>query len=136
MADQKPTTAEIVIMAGGGAALIGSFLDYRYESSLWTSGAFPAFTIMAILAGVMAIVVALKRFAGVSLPANIAGFNWTQIHLILGFFASLYAVAFLVLKGGGREIGTWLVTAGCIAALVGAVMMQKEGATSGPGPSV
>jgi hypothetical protein len=133
MADQRtPSTAEIVIMASGGVALIGSFLDYRYDSSLWSSGFLPAGTLMAVFATLMAVVVAL-RFANVSLPAAVAGFSLNQIHLILGFFAALYALAFLVVEGGGREVGTWFVTIGCIGAFVGAILLSKEGARPSTG---
>jgi hypothetical protein len=128
------------MMAGGGVALIGSFLDYRGEFSLWSSAFLPAGTLMAIFAAGCAVVVAL-RFAGVTVPATVAGLSYTQIHLIFGFFAALYAIAFLLLEGGGREIGTWLVTIGCIAVFVGAILLSNEGArpatgggTAGPGP--
>lgn len=146
MADQKaPTPAEIVIMAGGGVALIGSFLKFQgvedFGSSSWASGNFPVVTLMTLFALISAVVVAL-RFAGVSLPDRVLGFSWPQIHLILGFFAALYALAFLVVKFGGadRKIGFWLVLIGCLGSLVGAFLLQKERGTVGgggaPGPGI
>ena len=140
MADQRtPTPAEIVIMAGGAVALVGSFLDFigvdDFGSSAWASGNFPVVTLMAILATISGVVVALRRFAGVSLPQTWVGFTWNQIHLVIGFFATLYAVAFLLLDtAGDKKIGFWLILIGCIATLVGAIMLDKEGAsTAGPG---
>ena len=137
MADTKtPTPAEIAVMAGGALALIGSFLHYRYASSLWSKGFLPSGTLMALFATAMAVVVAL-RFLNVSLPARVVGLSWIQVHLVLGFFAALYAIAFLITAGGGRKVGTWLVTIGCIAAFVGAIMMSRDSSSTsaGPGPA-
>jgi len=141
MAEIKtPTPAAIVLMASGAVALIGSFLDFQgfedFGASAWSSGNFPVVTLMALFALVSGAVIALTRFAGVQLPAQVAGFSWTQIHLVLGFFAALYALAFLVVKiGADRKIGFWLILIGCVGSLVGAIMLTKEPtAAAGPGP--
>ena len=141
MAENKPPTpAAIVLMAAGAVALVGSFLDFFGDdfrsASAWSDGLFPIATLMVIFAVVSGAVIALTRFAGVQLPTQVAGFSWTQIHLVLGFFAALYALAYLVVKTGGadRKIGFWLVLIACIASLVGAIMLRNEGTSAAPGP--
>lgn len=142
MAEIKtPTPAAIVLMAAGAVALLGSFLDFfGYGSdsrSAWSDGfgLFPIATLMVVFVVVSGAVIALTRFAGVQLPAQVAGFSWTQIHLVLGFFATLYALAYLVVKTGGadRKVGFWLVLIACIASLVGAIMLRNEGTSAAPG---
>ena len=132
MADQKaPTPAEIVIMAAGAVALIGSFLKFigvgDIGKSAWGSGNFPIATLMVIFVVVMAVQIALTKFTNVNLP-EIPGFSWVQVHLALGFVAALYAIAYLVVKTGGfeRKIGFWLILIGCIGAFVGAILLSKE----------
>lgn len=147
---KSPTPGEITIMAGGVVALIFSF--FRFYSlpsasiagrsfggggvSAWSSGLFPVATVMVILAVISAVVVALKKFTSVSLPDRVMGFTWEQIHLVLGFFAALYAVAFLLVDKGGYDfgIGFWFVLIGCIASLVGAILLLRErtGSSSPP----
>jgi hypothetical protein len=137
MADAKgPTPGEITIMAGGAVALIFSFFDFytidvgtfSSSASAWSSGLFPVATLMVIFAVIMALQVALTKFAHVSLPARLLGFTWEQVHLILGFFAVVYAVAYLLQDRSGASlgIGFWGVLIGCGAAFVGAILLQKE----------
>jgi hypothetical protein len=139
--DSKPTPGEITIMVAGVVALIASFLDFYGLGdsgvSVWSSGLFPVATLMVIFVIIMAVHVALTRFASVNLPDQVAGFSWLQIHLVLGFFATLYALAYLVVKTGGadRKIGFWLILASCIAALVGAILLSKERAGGGASPT-
>jgi hypothetical protein len=146
MADQKtPSPGEIVIMSGGALALIFSFFDFvgipgGGGISAWGKTNFPVVTLMVIFVVVMAAQIALTRFAGVNLPEQVAGFSWVQIHLALGFFAALDALAFLVRSNGGydRKIGFWMILVGSIGAFVGAILLQKEragGASSGGGSS-
>ena len=109
----KPTTAEIVILASGAVALVFSFFDFfgvgDAGASVWKSGLFPVATLMVIFAVISAVVVGLKVM-GVALPANVLGFTWPQIHLELGFFAALYAVAYLIVKtAADRKIGFWMI---------------------------
>src|SRR5262245_13578486 len=83
MADKStPTPGEIVIMASGAVGLIFSFLHFYQSPSIvvagrsvggggisaWSSGLFPVATLIPISLVVMAAVVALTRFANVSLP--------------------------------------------------------------------
>jgi hypothetical protein len=135
----KPTTAEIVILASGAVALVFSFFHFYgagpVSVSAWGSGLFPVATLMVIFATLSAVIVALKVL-GVSLPANVLGFTWPQIHLELGFFAALYALAYLVVKTGGadRKIGFWFILIGCLGSLVGAILLRNEGASTTPTP--
>jgi hypothetical protein len=142
MPDSKtPTPGEITIMAGGAVALIGSFLHfYSYDTgfssggiSAWGSGLFPVATLMVIFAIVSAVLVALTKFANVRLPDPVMTFSWTQIYLALGFFAAVYAIAYLLVNKGGASfgIGFWLILVGCIASLVGAVLLLRERAGAG-----
>ncbi len=144
MADSNPTPGEITIMAGGAVALVSSFLDF-YKSdavtvgnqsfgggsaNVWSSGLFPVATLMVVFAAACAILVAITRFGNVKLPAPVSDLRWEQIYLILGFVATLYALAYLLVDKGGLDfgIGFWGVLLGCIATLVGAVLLQREGA--------
>jgi hypothetical protein len=131
----KPTTAEIVILASGAVALVFSFFKFLGDTSAWGSPLlFPLATLPALLAALSAVVIGLK-LAGVSLPANVLGFTWPQIHLELGFFAALIAVCWLITDtlGADRKIGFWLILIGSIGSLVGAILLRNEGAsTSGP----
>ena len=123
-------------MAGGAVALIFSFFDfYSYDTfagsgstSVWGTGLFPVATLMVFFVVIMALQVALTTFAHVSLPPRPLGFTWEQVHLILGFFAIVNAVAWLLVSKGGASfgIGFWGVLIGCGAAFVGAVLLQKE----------
>jgi hypothetical protein len=138
---KNPTPGEIIIMAGGGIALLFSFFHfYTYPSgvplsdpTVWSSGYFPVATLMVIFATISAVLIALTKFANVRLPARFLGFTWEQVYLVLGFFAALYAVAYLLVdKGGlGYGIGFWLILIGCIASLVGAIILQRERAGTG-----
>ena len=141
MPDPKnPTPGEITVMAGAAVALIGSFLDFYSldfagasdDRSTWSSGLFPVATLMVIFAVIIGVLVALTKFANMRLPDRIAGFTWDQIYLVLGFFAALYAVAYLLVDKGAYDygIGFWLVLIGCIASFVGAILLQRERAGS------
>jgi hypothetical protein len=153
MADKNPTPGEITIMAGGAVALIFSFFDFYKSDSLtvgnttfgghslnvYSSGLFPVATLMVVFAVVAGVLVALTRFANVKLPASPMGFTWDQVYLILGAVATLYALAYLLVDKGGLSfgIGFWLVLIGCVATLVGAVLLQREGSArpSAPPPA-
>ena len=91
MPNRTPTPGEIVIMAAGVVALIFSFFDFYgadgFGKSVWGSGFFPIATLMVIFVIVMAVQIALTKFANVNLPPRPLGFTWEQIHLVLGFFA-------------------------------------------------
>lgn len=140
MNKSKLTPAAIVILAGGVVVLLGSFLDF-YEFSFgplsegfsaWSGDAFFPVTIIPVLCGVaMAAHIALTAFAAnVNLPERVLGIGWNQIHLALGFQATIMMLAFLVQDKGGFDIaiGFWLMLLGSIALIVGAVMREREAA--------
>jgi hypothetical protein len=144
---KKFSPGEITIMAAGVVALLFSFLTF-YENpftdegfSAWDSGLFPTATLMVIFVVIMAVVVALTKFTAVALPDLPFGFTWPQVHLVLGFFAALYALAWLVVDKGVADVGIgfWFVLLACLAAFVGAVLLQREGSgrstPSGPPPA-
>jgi hypothetical protein len=151
MADQprtNPTPGEITIMAAGALALIFSFFDF-YKSpstsigrlsvggggvSAWGSGLFPVATLVPLFVVVMAVQVALTRFGHVELPARVVSFTWEQIHLVLGFFATLFAIAWLIKKKSPLDfgIGFWFILIASIAALVGAILLWRERVGSHP----
>ena len=154
MNGKKLTPGEITIMVAGAVALIFSFFDFyggaeipEFElptgetvggggggSSLWSSGLLPVGTLMVIFCVVMALHIGLTKFTTVDVPERVAGFTWTQIHLVLGFFAALYAVAFLLTEGGDKEIGFWMVFLACVAAFAGAILLRNEREGAGPAP--
>jgi hypothetical protein len=151
VADSNPTPGEITIMAGGAVALIFSFFDFYKSDSItigtrsigggsanvWSSGLFPTATLMVIFAAAAAILVAITRFGKVNLPSPPFGFTWEQIYLVLGLVATIYALAYLLVDKGGLDfgIGFWLVLVGCIATLVGAVLLERERSTRSAPPS-
>jgi hypothetical protein len=128
----QPSPGEWAILAGGVVALVGSFLDFAGDTSAWGSGPFPIVTLIPIYCVVMAVQIALTRFASTALPERVAGFTWEQVHLVLGFFAALMALFWLVAADdtGG---GLWLILLGAAACLAGAVMLQRERATGAIG---
>src|SRR5680860_1711449 len=127
-AKRNPTPAEIVTMAGGGVALIFSFLPFWSVGSLsrnaWGSGLFPVATFIALFALVAGVVAALDVF-GVSLPERLLSFTKTQLILVFGCFATLLALAFLIQDRGGASLGFgyYFMLLGSIAVLVGGVML-------------
>ncbi len=130
---KQPTPGEWAIMGGGGVMLIGSFLDFSYgESALLGEGLFPVTTLMVLYGVVMALQVALTKFANVSLPDRVLSFTWEQVHLVLGVFAALMAVFWLV-AAEDKGIGVFLVLLGAGAACAGAFIIQKERATGAIG---
>jgi hypothetical protein len=121
-------------MAAGVVALAASFLDFYHSDvndsgvNAWASGVFPVATLMVVFVVVMALQVALARFTGAR-PEPPLGFTWEQVHLVLGFFAMVYAIAFLLTdRGFGTDlgIGFWGILVACVAAFVGAVLLRRE----------
>jgi hypothetical protein len=143
----KLSTANIVILAGGVVMLIASFLAFNKVSipsfsangvsfgggshsySAWSSHFFLIATIPALIGIVMAAHVAVTAFAAqVKLPEHVLGLTWNQIHLILGFQATIMMLAFLIENSpfGDKGIGLFLMLIAAIALLVGAVMRMQE----------
>jgi len=127
MADrQSPTPGEITIMAAGGVMLIFSFLHFAGNRSAWGSHLFPIATLLPLYGLVMALQIALTKFASLNLPATVLGFTWEQVHLALGAMAALMALGWLVTDYGDKQIGMWFEILGGFALVVGAVLLQRE----------
>jgi hypothetical protein len=142
----KLSTANLVILAGGVVMLIASFLDFTKAKATvtfgsitihvstgggnaWSSGRFLIATIPALIGVVMAAHVAVVAFApGVHIPERVLGFTWTQIHLVLGFQATIMMLAFLIQSTTplDKGIGLFLMLLAAIALLVGAVLRMQE----------
>ncbi len=145
MQNRKLTPANTVILIAGAVMLIASFLPF-YEFSLpaiaggdqnfsaWSTDAFlfGIATLVVLFGVVMALHVALTTFANVSLPDRVLGFTWDQVHVALGFQATVMMLAFLVRDKGLFDfgVGFFLMLLAAIALLVGAVMRTREGATA------
>ena len=141
----KLSPANIVILAAGVVMLVGSFLDFysfsrfgfSYSASAWSGangfGVFGIATVVVLCGIVMAAQVGVAGFAsGVTLPDALLGLTWDQVHLALGFQATIMMIAFLIRSKGGLSfgIGFWLMLLSAIALLVGAIMrVTGAGAT-------
>ena len=123
---QSPTPGEITIMAAGLVMIIFSFLNFAGDTSAWGEGAVPIATLLPLYGLVMALQIALTRFASVKLPESVLGFSWEQIHLALGAMAALMAIGWLLTDYGDKQIGMWFQILGGIALVVGAVLLQRE----------
>ena len=62
------------------------------------------------------------------MPDRLLGLSWTQIHLVLGFQATIMMLAFLIqdTKPLDKGIGLYLMLLAAIALLVGAVLRMQE----------
>jgi hypothetical protein len=127
MADQQtPTPGEMTIMIAGGVMIIFSFLNFYGGRSAWASGRFPLATLLPLYGLVMALQIALTKYASVKLPESVLGFTWEQIHVALGAMAALMAIGWLLTDTGTKQIGMWIEILGGFALVVGAVMLQRE----------
>src|SRR5882757_1233770 len=142
----KLSTANIVILVAGVVMLVASFLAFYKISTpsfdiggqhfggsisrnAWSSGNFLIATIPALIGIVMAAHVAIVAFAPqVKLPDKVLGLTWNQVHLVLGFQATIMMLAFLIRSTGGADkgIGLFLMLLAAIALLVGAVLRMQE----------
>jgi hypothetical protein len=124
--NKQPTPGEITIMVAGAVMLIASFLDFAGSTSSWGSGAFPIITLIVIYGVLMALQIALSKYANVNLPDRVGSFTWEQVHLLLAVFALLMSLGWLISGINDKGIGLWLLLLGSIALVVGAVMLQRE----------
>lgn len=123
---QPPTPGEIVIMVAGGLMLVFSFLHFAGNTSAWGTGLFPIAALLPVYGLVMALQIALTKFASVNLPGSVLGFTWEQLLLAVGAMAGLMAIGWLLTDYGNKQIGAWIEILGGIALAVGAVMLQRE----------
>jgi hypothetical protein len=124
----KLTPANIVIIASGFVVLVFSLFEFfdGSDAAIFGDGLFP-FTTLVVLAGIaMAVVVVLKAFANVSLPAQIAGFSWPQIHFVLAGLAMFIMLGYLFDGDASKAFGFWLMLLGTIGLVVGSVMLMRE----------
>jgi hypothetical protein len=134
----KPTTAEIVLMAGGAVALISSLFAFytapigSLSFNAWDTGLFPIAAYPALAGAISGGVVALRRFAGMHFSDSVGGFTWQQVHLLLAIFAGLVMAGYLITDHGGADfgIGFWGMLASTGALIAGAVKLKNE--PSGP----
>jgi hypothetical protein len=133
----KLTPGELLIVAGAVVVLIFSFLHFYTAPSplsggvnAWASQFVPTATLIVLFTLVMAVHILLTRLLNVDLGARPAGFTWPQVHLALGFFATILSVAFLLVGKGGAKIGIGLVfmLIGSAVCLAGAILIGNEGA--------
>ena len=94
----KPTTAEIIILAAGAAALLFSFFDwldfgFGGGANAWDDGFMPTYTLVGIFGAGMAALIALEVFANVKLPDNVMGFSIPQVHMVLADYAALLTLS-------------------------------------------
>jgi uncharacterized membrane protein len=136
-----PTPGEITCMAGGGVAIIASFLDFLGGEgfggrSAWSSGGlFPLGLLIALFSLAVAVQVALARFANMRGEPRIAGLTWKQVNLMFGFFAVVLTIAWLIVDiAPDKKIGYWGMAIGAIAVFVGTILMLKEDTSTAPGP--
>jgi hypothetical protein len=127
----KPPNLAIVI--SGAVMLIASLLAFTktgsHSNSAWSKYYFLIATIPALIGIVMATQVALVAYAPqVKLPEKVLGFTWTQVHLVLGFQATIMMLAFLLQDTGGLDkgIGLYLMLLASIGLLAGAVLRMQE----------
>lgn len=131
--NKKLTPAQTVIIASAAVALIGSFLPWIDVSfggasltrTAWSDGLFPTFTWIALFGLVMAGQVLLATFTTTSLPDEVGGFTWRQIHLVLSGVCALLAVSFLI-AGDQLGIGFFLSLLAAAGLLIGAIMLGNE----------
>ena len=135
--DNKVTPGEIVVMAAGGVGIIATFLPFLSNGdsvSAWNGdffGLFPVATLIGIYVLVAGALVALTKFANVTI-GNVLGFGLVQIVVALGFFAAVQALAYRMTETGGadRGFGFWLLLLSAIGALVGGVLLRNERGTA------
>jgi hypothetical protein len=145
----KLSTANLVIVISGAVMLIASFLAFNkisvpsitaggitigggsHSYSAWSTHFFLIATIPALIGVVMAVQVAVATFAPqVKLPDAVLGFTWTQIHLVLGFQATIMMLAFLIQSTGlDKGIGLFIMLIAAIGLLVGAILRMQENTT-------
>jgi hypothetical protein len=142
----KITPGEIVVMAAGAVCLIFSFLPF-YEIdfngfgsddvSAWGDGLFPVATLIVVFAVIAAVLVALTKFANVTVTGFL-GFGLIQLLIACSFFATILALAYLIVDKGAADFGFgyFLLLIGAVGSLVGSILIMNERKGVGTGPGV
>lgn len=127
----KPST--IMLIAGGGLLFISTFLPWTdvagsSDSGLSTDLLGIQGLFCLLIGGAVAVLVALKTFAGVSLPDRILGFSWNQLFMAFGLGAFLIAFG----RQFGEFTGIGVLLAWIAAAvIVAGAYMEEAGVGSG-----
>ena len=139
----KVTPGEIVVMAAGAVCLIFSFLPFftvdfngfSDDISAWGDGLFPVATLIVVFTVIAAGLVALTKFANMTITGFL-GFGLVQLLIVCGFFAAVLALAYLVVDKGQYDFGFgyFLMLIGAIGSLVGAILVMNERKSAGAGP--
>jgi hypothetical protein len=128
---RQPTPGEWIIMVAGAVMLIFAFLPFYTNGddlNAFGEGLFPLATIIPFYGVIAAIQVALVRFANVEFPPRVLGYTWAHIHALLGLFATILALAFLIVDKGNADLGVgyFFELLGAIAVLVGGGLLLRE----------
>jgi hypothetical protein len=121
-----PTPAELTILIAGAVMFVGSFFDFAGSTNAWGRYLFPLATLLPLYGVVMALQIGLTKFANVKLPAQLAGFTWEQLHLVLGLLTGFMAIGWLLTDLASKGFGYWLEVLGGIAIAAGALVLQRE----------
>jgi len=121
-----PTPAELTILIAGAVMLVGSFFDFAGHTNAWGTYLFPVATLLPVYGLLMAVQIALTKYANVNLPPRVLGFTWEQAQLVVGLLAGLMAVGWLLTDLSSKGIGYWLEVLGGVSIASGAVMLQRE----------
>lgn len=151
-------------MASGALMLIFSFLAFYkiggddsgigdLSWSGWSTAVnlFPITTVAALLVALLAIQVAVARFAQVNMPERVFGYSWADLRVLVGVIATVTMLGYAlrsfgdITEGISKGIGLWICLLSAIGFLVGAIMERSAtGASplegehprrSGPAPS-
>ena len=134
-----PSPANLVTIGAGLFMLLASFMTFYKFSALGTSGEFSAwsstlFFPVSIIPVVFGVVLAahagITSFAPqVKVPEKLFGFEWNQVHLVLGAQSTIMMLAFFLQNRGpyfGLGTGFLLMLLASIGLLVGAVLRTRE----------
>jgi hypothetical protein len=137
MPRSKLAPPDIVILVGGVAMLVGSFLAFyeetvtgpfgdasvTYSFNAWDRGLFMVWTLPALLGMLMALQVGLRAFSNIDMPNRLLGFTWDQFHIVLSFQAALLMLSFLVAATPfDFGIGFWVMLVAALAQFVAALL--------------
>jgi len=143
------------MIASGALMLIFSFLAFYklggddsgigdLSWSGWSSAVnlFPISTVTALLVALLAVQVAVARFAQVDMPERMFGYSWADLRVLVGAIATLVMLGYALrsfsdlVDGLSKGIGLWICLLSAIGFLVGAVMERNaEGGSALEGES-
>lgn len=133
---KQPTPGEWIIMVAGAVMLIFAFLPFFTNGKSYSTfgeGLFPLATIIPLYGVIAAVLVALTVFAGVVFPDRLLGYTMAQIYTLLGVFATILALGYLIVDKRGFDLGVGYVfeLLGAVAVLVGgALLLREQGSTA------